>query len=249
MSDHQTLPDLGTSLVRLPTGTGRADSTLHRLIVADKPFYVLRQRGRFVDMAYDHGRLLAHEIEEGAFPEILSTIARGTDLGDPLKSGVATALFRGLSNRIVESVGSEFRDAIGAMADGYRDGLPTPTFSRQQVIDALVAIELDNLAEGIQHRLALPSAPARIAAIADAIDLCLPHANPDVRALLTGPADVAGQHLAAALASLAHQNHPNRHCLHRISACPANRLRMDAICMRATWMPTCTTGTSPPPSF
>jgi hypothetical protein len=207
MSGQQTLQDLGTSVIRLPTGAGRADSTLHRLIVAGKPFYVLRQRGRFVDMTYDHGRLLASEIEAGAFPEILSAIARGTDLGDPLKTGVVTALFRGLSNRIVESVGSEFRDAIGAMADGYRDGLAKPSFSRQQVIDALVAIELDNLAEGIQHRLALPSASARIAAIAEAIDLCMPHANPEVRALLSGPSDVAGQHLAAASASLAHQNH------------------------------------------
>jgi hypothetical protein len=207
MSGQQTLPDLGTSVVRLPTGAGRADSTLHRLIVAGKPFYVLRQRGRFVDMTYDHGRLLASEIEAGAFPEILSAIARGTDLGDPLKTGVVTALFRGLSNRIVESVGGEFRDAIGAMADGYRDGLANPNFSRQQVIDALVAIELDNLAEGIQHRLALPSVSARIAAIAEAIDLCMPHANPEVRALLSGPSDVAAQQLAAASASLAHQNH------------------------------------------
>ena len=207
MSDHQTLPDLGTSQTRLPTGAGRADSTLHRLIVAGKPLSVLRQRGRFVDIAYDHGRLLAPEIEAGAFPEILSTIARGTDLGDPLKSGVATTLFRGLSNRIVENIGSEFRDAIGALADGYRDGLPTPKFSRQQVIDAIIAIELDNLAEGIQHQLALPSASARIAAVAEAIDLCLPHANPDVRALLAGPSDIAGQHLHDASASLAHQNH------------------------------------------
>lgn len=207
MSNQQTLPNLGTSLIRLPTGAGRADSTLHRLLVADKPFYVLRQRGRFVDTVYDHGRLLAREIEEGVFPEILSAIARGIDLGNSLKTGVATALFRGLSNRIVESVGSEFREAIGAMADGYRDGMANANFSRQQVIDALVAIELDNLADGIQQRLALPSASARIAAIAEAIDLCMPHANPEVRALLEGPSDVAGQHLADASASLAHQNH------------------------------------------
>ena len=207
MSDKQTLQDLGTSQIRLPTGAGRADSTLHKLLVAGKPFYVMRQRGRFVDLAYDHGRLLAREIEDGVFPEILSAISRGTDLGSPLKTGVATALFRGLSNRIVESIGSEFREAIGAVADGYRDALPSAKFSRQQVVDALVAIELDNLADGIQRRLALPSLPTRLAAIAEAIDLCMPHADPEVRALLAGPSDVAAQNLADASASLAHQNH------------------------------------------
>jgi hypothetical protein len=205
MSD-QTLQGLGTS-IRLPAGAGRGDSALHRLIVAGKPFYVLRQRGRFADIAYDHGRLLAREIEQGVFPEILSAIARGTDLGHPIKTGVATALFRGLSNRIVESVSGEFREAIGAVADGYRDALPAAQFSRQQVIDAIVAIELDNLADGIQHRLALTSVPARAAAIAEAIDLCMPHADPEVRALLAGPSDVASRHLADASVSLAHQNH------------------------------------------
>src|SRR4051812_27958177 len=108
---------LEASPTRLPSGAARADSALQRLTVAGKPFHVLRQRGRFADIAYDHGRLLAREIEQGVFPEILSAIARGTDLGDRLKSGVASALFRGLSNRIVESVSSEFREAIGAIAD------------------------------------------------------------------------------------------------------------------------------------
>ncbi len=206
MSEQKASQDLGTPS-RLPTGAGRADSALHRLMLAGKPFYVLRQRGRFADIAYDHGRLLAHEIEQGVFPEILSAIARGTDLGSPVRTGVATALFRGLSNRIVESISGEFRDAIGAVADGYHDALPAAQFSRQQVVDAIVAIELDNLADGIQHRLALPSASARVAAITEVIDLCMPHADPEVRALLAGPSDAASRYLFDASVSLAHQNH------------------------------------------
>ena len=63
----------------------------------------------------------------------------------------------------------------------------TQKFSRQQVMDALVAIELDNLSDGIQHQLTLPSLPARVAAITEAINLCMPHANPEVRALFRGP--------------------------------------------------------------
>ena len=85
--DHCAGP--GHAPHRLPPGAARADSELRQLTVAGKPFYMLRQRGRFADIAYDHGRLLAREIEQGVFPEILSAIARGTDLGSRLKSGVA----------------------------------------------------------------------------------------------------------------------------------------------------------------
>ena len=137
MSDQKTLQDLGTSINRLPTGAGRADSTLHRLTVAGKPFYVLRQRGRFADIACDHSRLLAGEIEQGVLPEILSAIARATDLGSPLKTGVAAALFRGLSNRIVDSVSSEFREAIGRSMPF--DGTDPRTAKAAAMIDALLA--------------------------------------------------------------------------------------------------------------
>lgn len=166
MSGESTVQGLDMPPDRLPPGAARADSALHRLTVAGKPFYMLRQRGRFADIAYDHGRLLAREIEQGVFPEILSAIARGTDLGSRLKSGVAQALFRGLSNRVVESISAEFRDAIGALADGYHAALPNAQFTRQQVVDAIVAIELDNLADGIQRQLALPSLQARLTAVA-----------------------------------------------------------------------------------
>jgi tetratricopeptide (TPR) repeat protein len=208
MSDQAAVKGLDMPPDRLPAGTGRADSALHRLTVAGKPFYLLRQRGRFADIAYDHGRLLAREIEQGVFPEILSAIARGTDLGDGLKSGVARALFRGLSNRIAENVSDEFRDGIGALADGYRDALPHAQFSRQQVVDAVVAIELDNLADGVRHRLALPSLGTRIDAVAEAIALCV-HDDPDpqVRALLAGPPEAAAPHVADAVTSIVHQDH------------------------------------------
>ena len=86
-------------------------------------------------------RPLADVIEQGVFPEILSAIGRGTDLGSHLKSSVAAALFRGFSNRILESVSEEFRTATAALVDGYRSGLASPRFTRQQAIDAVVAID------------------------------------------------------------------------------------------------------------
>jgi hypothetical protein len=197
---------LDASPVRLPPGVGRADSELRRLTIAGKPFHVLRQRGRFADIAYDHGRLLADVIEQGVFPEILSAIARGTDLGSHLRSSVAAALFRGFRNRILESVSEEFRTATGALAEGYRSGLASPRFTREQAIDAVVAIELDNLADGIQRRLAMSS--TRLAAVAEALALCA-HGDPDpaVRALIAGPPEAAAPHVADAAASLIHPDH------------------------------------------
>lgn len=210
MGSGSVIQGLDTPPVRLPPGAGRADSTLRPLIVAGKPFYLLRQRGSLSDIAYDHGRLLAAEIEQGVFPEILSAIARGTDLGGPLRNGVAGALFRALSDRIAESVSPEFRDAMGALADGYRDALPAPRFTRQQVIDAIVAIELDDLADGIARRLQIPSAGARAAAIGDVLELCvLDKLSPDLRDFFAGiREDPARQAVVSeALASKAHSDH------------------------------------------
>ena len=48
----------------LAAGEGRAESSLKRLKIRGQPFYVLKQRGNFRDNAYDHGRLLAAEMEQ-----------------------------------------------------------------------------------------------------------------------------------------------------------------------------------------
>jgi hypothetical protein len=210
MNSDSRIQGLDSSPVRLPAGAGRADSALRRLTVAGKPFYVLRQRGTLADIAYDHGRLLAAEIEQGVFPEILSAIARGTDLGGPLRSGVADALFRALSNRIVASVSDEFRNAMGALADGYRDALPAARFSRQQVIDAVVAIELDNLADGLSRRLQMPSLQVRAEAIGQVLELCTPDIMSDaLREFFAGAESDVERHgvLAAALARMSHPDH------------------------------------------
>jgi len=78
----------------LAPGEGRAESSLRRLTVAGQPFFVLKQRGRFADIAYDHARLLAREMEAGAFPEIVATIARGVNLECMTFRKVAAALYR-----------------------------------------------------------------------------------------------------------------------------------------------------------
>lgn len=139
----------------LPPGKGRAESSLKRLTVGGQPFFVLKQRGRFPDIAYDHARLLAAEVEEGAFPEIVATIARGVNLESRTLSHVAGALYRCYSDRVLRNCSDEFRDAIDAFVAGYRDAVAQPAFDDLQVRDALVAIEVGNIIDGLARIFAI----------------------------------------------------------------------------------------------
>jgi hypothetical protein len=145
---------------RLAPGEGRAESSLKHLTVRGQPFYVLKQRGRFPDMAYDHGRLLAREMEVGAFPEIVSTIARNVNLESETFSRVASALYRAYSDRILEHCSDEFRDAVEALAAGYREAAGDPRFTDLEVRDAIIAIEVGNVVDGVLHAFSIPGARA-----------------------------------------------------------------------------------------
>src|SRR3546814_3652649 len=92
-----------------------------------------------------HARLLAEEVENGAFPEIIATIARGVNLESGTLTQVAGALYRCYSDRVLRNCGKEFRAAVEAFAVGYRDGIGQPKFNDLQVRDALIAIEVGNI--------------------------------------------------------------------------------------------------------
>ncbi len=165
----------------LPDGAGRAESSLRRLSIGGQPFLVLRQRGAFPDIAYDHARLLAREVEAGAFPEIISTIARGVNLENPTLAKVAGALYRCYSDRVLRHCSKEFRAAVEALGAGYRDGVGQPKFEDLQVRDAIIAIEVGNLVDGLSRIFAIPGVRAlRAPAI---LALVLPVLNdPDAKA-------------------------------------------------------------------
>lgn len=165
----------------LAAGQGRAESSLKRLTVGGQPFFVLKQRGRFADIAYDHARLLAPEVENGAFPEIIATIARGVNLESPTLSKVAGALYRCYSDRVLRHCSPEFRAAVEAFAAGYRDGIGQPKFTDLQVRDALIAIEVGNVIDGLSRIFAMPGvralrAPAILALVLPVLS------DPDARA-------------------------------------------------------------------
>ncbi|MEM7222706.1 MAG: C45 family autoproteolytic acyltransferase/hydrolase [Pseudomonadota bacterium] len=144
----------------LADGEGRAQSALYRLSMRGQPFYLLKQRGAFADMTYDQGRLLAKEIHSGAFPEIVATIRKAQDLENPTVRALAGAIYRAYSGRVLDNVSGEFRAAIEGLLAGYRNGIGQSGFSDLEVRDALVAIEVGNLVEGLTRCFALPDALA-----------------------------------------------------------------------------------------
>ncbi len=202
-----TIEGLDKAPETLPSGEGRAESSLRRLTIGGQPFFVLKQRGSFPDMAYDHGRLLAQEIEDGAFPEIVSTIARGVNLENETLRHVASALYRCYSDRILNNSSEEFQQAVDGLGEGYRAGLANPEFSQLEVRDALIAIEVGNIIDGLSRIFQIPGVRAiRAPAI---LALVLPSlADPDAKAYLEeAKREPEKQHdIAAALAAMTGPN-------------------------------------------
>ncbi|MEM7060638.1 MAG: C45 family autoproteolytic acyltransferase/hydrolase [Pseudomonadota bacterium] len=137
----------------------RADSTLHWAEISSKKVFVLRQKGSFADLCYDHGHLLAEQIDTGVFPEILDTIHTATDMESDFFSWVISAIYRRISDQVFDACPDEFRDGGAALGDGIFDTLDDPRFSASDVRDAVVAIDVGNCAEGLARRLETPLAP------------------------------------------------------------------------------------------
>jgi hypothetical protein len=133
----------------------RAQSRLEIWEAAGKPFFVLAQKGRFADICYDHGRLLAKEVEDGVFPEILATIAHDVDASRSKETGkvdeILGAFFNRLSRDVLKSTSDEFRRGVEALADGCFAELTNPLFNDTAVEHACVAIDTGNVATGFEH--------------------------------------------------------------------------------------------------
>src|SRR3546814_16420796 len=64
------------------------------------------------------------------------------------------------SDRVLRNCGKEFRAAVEAFAVGYRDGIGQPKFNDLQVRDALIAIEVGNIIDGLSRIFAMPGVRA-----------------------------------------------------------------------------------------
>lgn len=135
---------------------GRATSDLAWATINGKDVFILTQRGHYADICYDHGALLAEQIETGVFPEIIDTIKTSVDGGDGLLSWIPNAIYRRISNEVFAASSDEFRAGAEALGDGIFDTLDDPAFSDEDIRDAVVAIDAGNCAEGLTRRLEKP---------------------------------------------------------------------------------------------
>lgn len=161
----------------LEPGQGRAESSLRRLMIGEQPFFILKQRGSFPAMAYDHGRLLAKEMEQGALPEIISLITSGADLESETMSHVAAAVYQCYSERVEKNVSDEFENALDGIVEGYRDGVDHPRFSAKELRDAILAIEVGNIIDGVMRIFSIPGVRASHAP--GVLALVLPYLSDD----------------------------------------------------------------------
>ncbi len=118
-----------------------------------KRFFVLRQRGAFPDLCYDHGRLLGRWIGQGVFPEILDTVAVDTDLANDALDIVPSALFAKIVQDIDRASSGEVQDAIYRLYRGYSDSGSGDDVDMGQVRTACLAIDAGNIATGFTRRV------------------------------------------------------------------------------------------------
>ena len=133
----------------------RDRSRLHWLrdTATGKQFYVLRQRGAFPDLCYDHGRLLGPWIDKGVFPEILDTIAVDTDLSIDALDIVPKALIRRITEDIDRASSAEMQEAIRALHAGFADSGAIGDYNLDAVRLACLAIDSGNIATGFMARV------------------------------------------------------------------------------------------------
>ncbi|MEM7498616.1 MAG: C45 family autoproteolytic acyltransferase/hydrolase [Pseudomonadota bacterium] len=135
---------------------GRSRLETWKVSETGKRFHALLQKGPFASLAFDHGALLAREVEDGVVREIVDTIRVDTDAGGEAADIAARALFFDFVEGIATASPGELQDGIRQLELGFRQGareagLPNP-FSSNDIRMACLAIEAGNLATGFVAR-------------------------------------------------------------------------------------------------
>ncbi len=113
--------------------------------------------GTFAETSYQHGFLLAEEMENGSLIEALKSIQ---DLESGIKSKYGRAaiesLFACYQKHMEKTLDSEFKGGVAAVAQGYLDGMKalgkTPIYTAADITSAAYTIELGNIFGAIQYQ-------------------------------------------------------------------------------------------------
>lgn len=110
-------------------------------------------QGSLYSIAYEHGRVMAQEIENGSLVEALNNLEGmklnfGKTKGSTIYNTV-DELLKCYTNRIKRSVDLEFQEATRALANGYFAGMKeigkTPKYTIEKIEEATYSIELGNI--------------------------------------------------------------------------------------------------------
>lgn len=124
----------------------------------DKTMHVLKLKGSYEEVSYDHGYLMGLKAEEGILEDTIVRIEEGLNKGSLAAQQVKKGLFQCYQRRIKNSVSLEFLRAVDQIAMGIDDKLLKTEsryskYSFKQYQSAALAISLSITMEGLERRM------------------------------------------------------------------------------------------------
>ncbi|HVJ64097.1 MAG TPA: C45 family autoproteolytic acyltransferase/hydrolase [Bdellovibrionota bacterium] len=134
----------------------REDCTVKFSGGGSKVVHALTLQGAGSQIAYDHGYLMALEAETGVLMQTHQAIGEALQQGSIVGRGLKRQIFECMRSRVENSVNEEFLADMNAFYDGYsarmRELGRGAKFSRADVSQAALAIELSIIMEGMARR-------------------------------------------------------------------------------------------------
>lgn len=141
-----------------------------------KTVSVVKLAGSPEQTAYDNGYLMARELEDGVLKTSIDISTANLKGGSVVKAAALTPLYTCYLNRMKRSVSREFLNTTSAMHKGYADRMRElglkPKYTADQALEAILGIEVANVAEGLARRLS--QNPLVIGEVAAACGLTAP---------------------------------------------------------------------------
>lgn len=113
----------------------------------------LNLKGDAYQTSYDHGFLLAAEIEAGAVKVTTDITRANLNSGGAAQRGAVQILAQCLTDRMKKSASEELKKSVEGMYRGYKDRLQEKAkYNEEDFFNGILGIELANLAEGILRK-------------------------------------------------------------------------------------------------
>jgi len=123
----------------------------------EKTFHVLKLKGKFSTISYDHAYLMAREAHDGLLKEISARFDKGLSQGSFLERRLKREILGCFQRRMERSVSKEFLNGVDAFYHGLERGAARQgfeqTLSYDEIYRAPFGIDLSNLTDGLEQRI------------------------------------------------------------------------------------------------